>query len=523
MKGAVLLTVAGLIVKLLSAVYRVPYQNMVGDQGFYIYQQVYPFIAIFGIWTSYGFAVAVSKIMADHKPQDQGAILKIAFGFISVISAIAFTLLFFGSDWLSNWMGDANLASLLRVGAFTVLLMPLLAVLKGYFQSSNHMEPVAYAQVTEQAIRVSVILIGTWVVVSSGMSLYVAGEMAMYGAVAGEVAGVALLVFYFRKHLFALTLPSAIRAWPIMKELMAVSLSVSMSSLILLLFQMVDSFTIFRILAESGIGRTQAMEQKGIYDRGQPLVQFGLLMATSLALAIVPLVARMANKTGGRSAKPYARLAFRISFLFAFASAAGLTVVMPYVNETLFQNRDESFALIIFSWQIIPMSLLLVITAMLHGLGKVRVPALILVSGLLLKILANVLLIPLWGVAGAAVAGNLGLAAIVLGLLLYFKKVWPIRLAPLRYYGWLFGSAAAMAVVVLGWSLLADGSLFDGLSSRLAALLITATAVPLGASVFLASIAKSRIITEKEWYIIPFGRRMAGLQLWINSKRKGDH
>ena len=52
MKGAVLLTIAGFIVKLLSAVYRVPFQNLVGDQGFYIYQQVYPFVAIFGIWTS---------------------------------------------------------------------------------------------------------------------------------------------------------------------------------------------------------------------------------------------------------------------------------------------------------------------------------------------------------------------------------------------------------------------------------------------------------------------------------------
>src|SRR5690606_39295258 len=53
-----------------DAVYRVPFQNMVGDQGFYIYQQVYPFIAVFGIWTSYGFAVAVSKMLADSKASE---------------------------------------------------------------------------------------------------------------------------------------------------------------------------------------------------------------------------------------------------------------------------------------------------------------------------------------------------------------------------------------------------------------------------------------------------------------------
>ena len=41
MKGALLLTVAALVVKVLSAVYRVPFQNLVGDQGLYVYQQVY--------------------------------------------------------------------------------------------------------------------------------------------------------------------------------------------------------------------------------------------------------------------------------------------------------------------------------------------------------------------------------------------------------------------------------------------------------------------------------------------------
>lgn len=65
MKGALLLTISAIIVKILSAFYRVPFQNLVGDAGFYIYQQVYPFISFFVVWTSGGFAVAISKMLAD--------------------------------------------------------------------------------------------------------------------------------------------------------------------------------------------------------------------------------------------------------------------------------------------------------------------------------------------------------------------------------------------------------------------------------------------------------------------------
>ncbi|TWT06241.1 polysaccharide biosynthesis protein [Planomicrobium sp. CPCC 101079] len=520
MKGAVLLTLASLIVKLLSAVYRVPFQNMVGDHGFYIYQQVYPFVGIFSIWTSYGFAVAVSKVMADHEPHHHAAILRTAFGCITAISVLFFAFLFFGSGLLSDWMGDEKLSGLLKVSAFAILLMPPLAVVKGYFQSHNLMEPVAYAQVSDQAVRISVILLGTWILVSSGASLYAAGQMAIFGTVAGGIAGLLLLIWYFRKSFTALPKPVPIQKGPILRKIMAISFSISMGSLLLLFFQLVDSFTVFRLLTESGVGRMAAMEQKGIYDRGQPLVQFGLLIATSLSLAIVPLIAHMSKKQSGRSANLYVQLAFRTSFLFAFAAAVGLTFVMPYVNEALFQTREESFALIVFSWQIVWMSLLLVMNAMLQGVGKTKLPALLLVGGVLIKIACNWLLIPAWGITGAAVAGNIALCFISVRLIWYFKKVWPLHFAPFRYYGWLFTASFAMSAVVVLWALLSDWVLFDGLPSRLSALFTTLTAVPLGAFVFLLIIAKSRIVTEKEWYIIPFGRKMAGLQLAINSRRK---
>ena len=41
-----ILTLALVIVKVLSAIYRVPYQNILGDSGLYAYQQIYPIVAL---------------------------------------------------------------------------------------------------------------------------------------------------------------------------------------------------------------------------------------------------------------------------------------------------------------------------------------------------------------------------------------------------------------------------------------------------------------------------------------------
>ena len=86
MKGASILTISAIIVKLLGAVYRVPFQNLVGDKGFYIYQQVYPFIGIFIVWTSYGFAVAVSKLLAGSTSRGEAkAMMRVAFTYLLII------------------------------------------------------------------------------------------------------------------------------------------------------------------------------------------------------------------------------------------------------------------------------------------------------------------------------------------------------------------------------------------------------------------------------------------------------
>ena len=526
MKGAAMLTIAAIVVKLLSVVYRVPFQNLVGDEGFYIYQQVYPFIGIITTWTSFGFAVALSKILSDYKALGKEyavpRIKKIAFYYIGFISILFFILLFMGAGFFAKAMGDANLAQLLKAGSFVILLMPMLAVLKGDFQSDGRMQPVAYAQVVEQAVRVFVILFGTWLIVSNSFDLYRAGSMAMYGAVAGELAGVILLSFIYWKSMRPKKKEQVIQdvpVWLIVKNLTIISLSASISALLFLLFQLVDSFTVFQALMESGMERQQAMEKKGVYDRGQPLVQLGIVVASTLSLAIVPLVAHRMNKGSGRTAVPFMQLTYRVAFTFGIAATVGLIAVLPYVNEMLFQTKEESTTLMVFSFQIVWMSLILTLMAMLQGSGIIKLPTLFLLLGVLCKWLLNSLLVPMYGVLGAAISGNLSLAIIFMLMCYYFKKTWKIQFAPAAFYKGITKASILMMVSVIAYVILGDAVLFSNLSSRIQSIVISLTAVTLGATIFLVSIAKKRVIAEKEWFLLPFGRRMATFQLWLNKEK----
>ncbi|MEK4227906.1 putative polysaccharide biosynthesis protein [Solibacillus sp. FSL H8-0538] len=526
MKGALLLTVAAIIVKVLSAAYRVPFQNLVGDQGFYVYQQVYPFIAFFVVWTSTGFAVAISKMLADFESSgvqseaEKRAVSTIIFRYLTALSLIFFCVLFFGADLLAGFMWDAQLAPLLRTGAFVTLCMPMLALLKGTYQAKAMMEPVAYAQVFEQMIRVSIILVGTVIVMATSQSVYAAGTMAMLGTVLGEVAGVILLVFYMRKKLGSKNLPKIhVPAWPIIKEVTFFSVSISMSGLLLLCFQLVDSFSVFSMLIQSGMAEVEAMELKGIYDRGQPLVQLGIVIASSLSLAIVPLVAFKSKNNNGRGAIPFIQLTYRTAILFAVAAALGLILVMPYVNVMLFKTDALSGVLMLYVVQIIPLSIILTFTAILQGYSKLKVPAGILLIGILLKILGNLLLIQLFEMFGAALASNIGLIVAAVALIWYLKRLMSVQLASRRFYVQLVIASVAMIFTVKLVAVLLTNILGDVENSRISAVWYSGILIFAGAFVFITIVAKLRLLAVKEWFLIPLGRRMATYQLWLNRKK----
>ncbi|MCH7323868.1 polysaccharide biosynthesis protein [Solibacillus sp. MA9] len=523
MKGALLLTMAALIVKILSAIYRVPYQNLVGDQGFYVYQQVYPFISFFVVWTSSGFAVAISKMLADIEARGGTALEKRAvswaiFKYLMVLSLIFFSLLFFGADALAALMNDAELAGLLKMGSFVTLCMPLLALLKGTFQANSYMQPVAYAQVFEQAIRVAIILVGTIVLLQFTTSVYTVGKMAVLGTVIGEVAGIILLFLFLKREQQPIA-KKKVAVWPILKEVTLYSIAISMGALLLLCFQLVDSFTIFKMLVASGMEIDQAMEVKGIYDRGQPLVQLGIVIATSLSLAIVPLVALKAKAKNGRGAKPFIQLTYRSSLLFGVAAALGLVLVMPYANTLLFKTDSYSNMLRLYVVQIVPLSIILTFMAVLQGYSKLKMPALFLLISIALKYIGNVVLIPHLDVLGAAIASTVGLIFAAIALVIYMKKIAVSRLATAMFYRKLLVASIVMIVTITCAVFLLDIVFTAPEMRRSVALIYSGILVSLGAFSFITVVAKLRVLTEKDWFLIPFGRRMAMYQLWLNRKK----
>lgn len=530
-KGAFILTIAAFIIKILSAVYRVPFQNIVGDVGFYIYQQVYPFYGIALVLSTYGFPVVISKLYAEQRErsgeEDARGLLAIAFIFLFALGLMIFAGLFFGSEWVAAQMGDPQLALLLKVISFVFLLFPFVSMFRGYFQGTGNMVPTAVSQVAEQFVRVATILAAAAILMKQGASLYDVGGGAVLGSVTGGFVAVMVLAiyamrrFYFKdggKNLFSASLRGCL---PLLKALMIQGFAISISGLLLILFQMADSLNLYSLLLKSGLEGNAAKELKGVYDRGQPLIQLGTVVATAMSLSLIPVISseKVKNKTGSLVHK--IRQALQVSVLIGVAASLGLLCIIRPTNQMLFENSAGSNILAVLCMVILFGSAAITLSSILQGLGQIFYPAVVISLGFGMKFLLNMVLVPHFGIIGAAYASVFAMAAILILMIFKVRMLTKTSLLSAGFFCKTAGAAAAMVIVLTGYIKMTDQLVRFTEADRLAAAFQAGSAVLLGAFIYLGIVIRSRALHEEELLMLPFGSKLIFLLPKKNRRRNG--
>ena len=277
------------------------------------------------------------------------------------------------------------------------------------------MTPTAVSQVWEQLVRVAVILLASFGFVRWGLSVYQTGTLAMFGAVCGGLVALIILLVYQKKitgrrlGLYPINWRTAWH-WPLFRRFLVEGGLVSIYSGLLILFQLVDSFFVANALQAGGLLPQVARVTKGVYDRGQPLVQLGLVVAGALSSTFLPALTKyLLQKNEGlylATSKMYLRLTTSISL----AAAAGLALLLPLINYALFKDASGNLPLIIYVGAIFEMGMIQGYQSIAQSQNRFRIPLRAALLGLAVKFVATWPLTWALGTVGASCSTLLGLA-----------------------------------------------------------------------------------------------------------------
>lgn len=505
LRGALLLTIAGLISKVLSAGYRIPLQNLTGDIGFYIYQQVYPLLGMGMILALYGFPSAISKLTAESKEKGHtqttaNFYFPIFLILLLVVGTLA-VLLFVSAGSLASWIGDPRLTRAYQLVALSLLLIPFTSLLRGVFQGNGNMKPTAYSQMGEQLFRVLLIIAVAIYVSFTGADLYRIGEGAAIASIGGGLAAILLLTMFIRKSEQSVQLQKAVIPWRYyIQTLLLFGLVASLNHMVLLLFQFADAFTLVSGLQEYGLSQTKAMEAKGVLDRGQPLIQLGTVLGSSFALAMIPSVSQQKLQDAKAAFYQHIRSSIAIGFYLAVGATTGLIAIMPQANMLLYQDTLGTNDLRILVIAILLSSIGVTCATILQGLGGTKQTAVFIILSIFMKWFGNRMLVPIFGITGAALATILGLACFSLLVYIGLKRKLP-ALKLMRQINWstLVLAVSAMLIYIFVIDLFVPTEL-----SRFGSLLYVGFVAGTGACIYLFILLRGRTFISEEINMLPW-------------------
>lgn len=519
LKGAMVLMVANILVKIIGAVFRVPLTRVVGDYGMGLYSAAYRYYSLLLTISTAGIPLAISKMISEARTlgrvRESKRIFKIAFLFCAVLGSIGTLYLIFRAEGLAVRANNVEIATSIIALAPAVLLLSIAAGLRGSFQGRNNMLPTGLSQVLEALSRLFVGLFLALLFIKMGLpDKYVAA-----GAITGVTIGaglsallLAILVMTARKrHAKAdaeLMQTDEMRSGgKILYDLLALAIPVTVGALVINLTNMIDLWQITKRLAVLGYNQFETTTLFGIYDNyAIPLFNLVPSVIISLNLSITPTASAAYARKDMESLHNTLLSSSRIVVMLSLPAAVGIAVLANPIISLLFGAGESANiatpVLAILSVAAVFLCVSSLTSTVLQAIGRPMIPVMTMLAGAVVKVAANYVLIAIPGVElnGAAIGTVLCYVVITLLNLYFLKKETGFRVNFVKTYGKVVLSTLTMGILCLGAYLLL-GNLFGNYIAMFAS-------VAIGGCTYFAMLFVTGGITREDVEMLPGGSKL---------------
>lgn len=471
LKGALVLAVANLVVKLIGAFLKIPLYSLIGEEGMGLFNVAYQIYTFMFIIATAGFPIAVSKMVAESVARgdetDAKRVFETSLMFLGIIGIAGSLVLFVFADSLAALLHNNAAATAIKMISPSVFFVSLVSAYRGYFQGIQNMYPTAASEVTEAVTKLvagfaaALIFMNMTVnsslgavvdfkakeIISRDMRTRLAASGAIMGVTLGTLLSLILMMSVYSVLKKRRRLGSEITRGrgAILKELVLIAVPITIGASVSSLTSLVDLATIMNRLvvnpavfdkyafmfqkgtefakttAEEGWQGMLLLEKKanslyGMYTgQAQTMFNLPLTMVVALSMSIVPAISTAVAARRRSEAIGMTESVLRITMLFAMPCAIGMSVLSGPILGLLY-GGDTSASLLLqkLSIAVIFVALVSVSNAVLQAYGRVYYPVVNMLIGGAVKVAMNYIFIPVWGIDGAPIATNACYAVIAL-------------------------------------------------------------------------------------------------------------
>lgn len=520
-RGTMILTVSIFLSKTLGLIYTFPFKAIVGLDGLALYHFGYSPYTILLSLSTMGIPLAVSKFVSKYNAlgdyRTGQRLFKSGIVVMSITGLIAFITLFLLAKPIAHQvvvnpedLGGNSIEDVvftIRMVSVALLIVPIMALIRGYFQGHQSMGPTAVSQVVEQIIRVLYILIFTYLIISVwNGSLGTAVGFATFGAFIGALGGLSVLLAYWwkrRNHLKDLvntsTVDHQIPLPKMYKELITYALPLSFVGLAIPLFQFVDLMSFNKGMAALGYLQSEIHMYYGAFAQAaHKLILIPVSVATAMSLTILPTVTKAYVNQEIKTLRVQITQTFQIILFLSIPASLGLMFLSDSAYAALYGIDDMAIGAVILKYYApaaILFSIFSISAALLQGINQQKYTVFALLVGILFKAIFNYPFILWFDFSGA-------IAATIVGYLIAISiNVWAIGKCALYNFDFLLKRLLLITIfaTIMGVGVVIVRNImeyFFPLETRFNSFLVLIVSVMMGVAIYLFLSVRSGLAAQ---------------------------
>lgn len=417
-EGTFIATFAIIIVKVLGALYVIPFYRIIGESGGALYSYAYNVYNLFLNISTAGIPIAISKLISEYNTLEmyeaKERAYKLGRNIILIISVIAFFMLFvFSREFASLILGEIkggntldDVSFVIKCVSFCLLIIPFLSVSKGYLQGHKYITPSSISQVIEQVVRIAVLLMGSYIVINVlNKSVTLGVGVSVFAAFVGGCSAYLYIKIKMIKNKSAFPTKNTkdnVSNKEIFKKILKYSIPIIIVSVATDIYSLTDMTLVVRTSYKLGYTAKEAELIASIISTWAPKICMIInAVAIGMGTSLIPHMVSSYTKKDYTSSNKRFNEALRIIIVSTLPLAVGLAFLSEPVY-TLFYGNNTYGTLILRYTSISSFfaSIYIVISLSLQSLNKFKTVYVSSIMGFLINALLDVPLMHLFNIMG---------------------------------------------------------------------------------------------------------------------------
>ena len=327
-KNIIILLVSGALAKVLGMLGKIIYTRIAGVNVVGLYTMITPtFMLIISI-CQFSFPISISKISAEEK-YDNKSLLKSAYFVGFIISIILIIILILTSNLIALSLHNKLLApAIFSISAIIPFVM-ISSVQRGFLHGKEDMLPASITNVTEEIIKIILILFLLPIAISKGDITSVI-FLILFNVIT-ESSNILFMQKAISKNYISNKKGKVNKK--IIKEILSISIPTTSVRLIASIGFFLEPIILTNTLLSSGYSPNYITMEYGIINSYiVPLLSIPSFFSISIASALLPNITKAyANKKYDE----FNRKLLKLMFLSMLVGAVCLTIILIFPNEIL--------------------------------------------------------------------------------------------------------------------------------------------------------------------------------------------